>query len=179
MTHGEATWTQLSRSTVFQRFGRNVDEVHYRLPNGHQDAFYIKNERPAVSVLALTESQQVILVRQYRPGPDRILAELPGGYLGHDENPEYAAERELLEETGYRPRALQYVADCWDDAYSTMFRKCFVAIGCVKVSDPDPEITETLEVVLTDMQDFRRQLRNGLSTDVEVGYMCLDYLELL
>ena len=89
-------WKELSRSTVFEKFGRGIDEVVFELPTGQQDSFYIKTERPAACVLALTEAQKVVIAKQYRPGPGEVLLELPGGYIDHGENPAEAMHRELL-----------------------------------------------------------------------------------
>ncbi len=53
-------------------------------------------------VVALTDDEQVLLVRQYKHGPRRIVYDFPAGYLETpDEDPLAAAQRELLEETGY------------------------------------------------------------------------------
>ena len=67
-----------------------------------EEEFYISNEGPSTAVFALTTSNQVILARQFRPGPNAVLDELPGGAIEGGETPEQAGERELLEETGYR-----------------------------------------------------------------------------
>jgi ADP-ribose pyrophosphatase len=65
-------------------------------------------------------------VKQYRPGPDEILLELPGGCISEEELPEIAARRELLEETGYSGD-FQFVGTSFDCAYSTMIRYNFAA----------------------------------------------------
>lgn len=66
-----------------------------------QASFYIIDSHSWVNVLALTEDQQVVLVRQYRFGSEEFSIEPPGGVFEPGENPVEAGVRELLEETGY------------------------------------------------------------------------------
>ncbi len=54
-----------------------------------------------VSVLALTPRDEVVLVRQFRPGCHRDCLECPGGLVDLGEDPTFAGIRELREETGY------------------------------------------------------------------------------
>src|SRR5258706_8400600 len=100
----------------------------------------------AVPGLALTTHDMVLLVRQFRPGPEAILLELPGGGVSPGEDPALAAARELLEETGYRGE-LELAGSSWHCAYSTMRTYHFVARQCVKVQEPTPDDQEFLEVV--------------------------------
>ena len=73
---------------AFQKFSRKIEKVAFEMPDGKETDFYIKKEGPAASILALTEDNKVILVKQYRPGPQEILMELPGGYVEQSEKPE-------------------------------------------------------------------------------------------
>ena len=52
-------------------------------------------------VVAITEEQRVLIVRQYRPAVERETLELPSGIVDPGETPLESARRELLEETGY------------------------------------------------------------------------------
>ncbi|MFA5961106.1 MAG: NUDIX hydrolase [Parcubacteria group bacterium] len=171
-------WEELSREIVFQKYSRKIEKVIFRLTNGKEKDFYIKKEGPAVGILAITKDEQVILVKQYRPGPGKILDELPGGYVDSGESPKQAAERELLEETGYEGK-MQLVTMAYDCAYSTMNRCCMVATNCEKVANQKLDDSEFAEIVLLSLDDFRQLLRSGKMTDVEVGYLGLDYLKLL
>lgn len=171
-------WEELSREEVFSKYGKKIEKVDFKLPGGKVSDFYIKKEGPAVGILALTKDQQVILVKQFRPGPKLILEELPGGYVDKNETPEQAAERELLEETGYKGKA-KFITTAYDCAYSTMNRYCVVATDCEKVADQKLDENEFAEVVLKSLPEFRKLLKSGKNTDVEVGYIGLDYLGLL
>ncbi len=171
-------WEEISREEVFSKYGKKMEKVDFKLPDGKVSDFYIKKEGPAVGILALTKDQQVILVKQFRPGPKEILDELPGGYVDKDETPEQAAERELLEETGYKGKA-KFITTAYDCAYSTMNRHCVVITDCEKVAEQNLDKTEFAEVVLMPLSEFRELLKGGKNTDVEVGYVGLDYLGLL
>lgn len=178
MTNTIKKWKEISRELVFQKYSRKVEKVIFKLPDGKETDFYIKKEGPAAGVLALTKDKKVILVKQYRPGPGEVLLELPGGYIDLDEKPEVAMERELLEETGYKGN-VQLVTTCLDDAYSTMNRYCFVATDCEKIADPKTGNHEFVELKLLSLNRFRELLRSGKMTDIEVGYLGLDFLNLL
>ena len=80
-------WKKLSHEIVFQKYSRKIEKSMFRLPNGEEKDFYIKVEGPAVAILAITKNNQVILVRQFRPGPNEIFNEIPGGYIGKEETP--------------------------------------------------------------------------------------------
>ena len=170
-------WIKLTEAPL-QTGSRRVLRRLYRLPDGCQDTYDIKHEGSIVCILALTEAGQVVMTRQFRPGPEQVLLELPGGAVEPDEAPEAAARRELLEENGYAGE-LRLVGPILDCAYSTRVRYNFVSTHCRSVQAPSPESGEFIEVFEMPLADFRQHLRGGQLTDVETGYLGLDYLGLL
>ncbi len=73
----------------------------YRLPDGSTADWDIFGGHRSVAVVAITPGGEVVLARQFRPGPGMVLNELPGGYVEDGDEIAVAAARELLEETGY------------------------------------------------------------------------------
>lgn len=61
----------------------------------------------AVVIIPLLNNEEIIMLRQYRPGPSKWIIELPAGTLEDGEAPIDTARRELLEETGYRAGAVR------------------------------------------------------------------------
>ncbi|MFA7301662.1 MAG: NUDIX hydrolase [Candidatus Shapirobacteria bacterium] len=178
MTNIAKDWEELSRETVFSKYGKKVEKVIFKLPDDKELDYYIKKEGPAVCGLAITTDNKVILAKQYRPGPKKIVMELPGGYADLNEKVELSMARELLEETGYQGN-VQLITTCLDDAYSTMERYCFVITDCKKVSEPKWDEDEFIDIELVTVEEFKKILRSGQMTDVEVGFLALDYLKLL
>jgi len=90
---------------------------HYLLTRKQGDWEYVTRltGKPGVGIVAITDAGQVVLVEQYRaPVGDRVV-ELPAGLAGdlpgaEEESQLEAAQRELLEETGYSARVWTQLA---------------------------------------------------------------------
>jgi ADP-ribose pyrophosphatase len=168
-------WRKLGEEVVHDRFRRIVGR-RFRLPDGKTAEFEIWDERDTVAVLALTPEREVVLVRQFRPGPEEVLLELPGGVVEQHQTPLEAARDELLEEAGYEGE-LMSVGTTFGNAYSTRTKHLFAATDCRSVAAPAPN--EFTEPVVMPLGDFRQYLRRGRLTDVDAGYRALDHLGLL
>jgi 8-oxo-dGTP pyrophosphatase MutT (NUDIX family) len=79
-----------------------VRRDHARSPRtGQIHPFYGIEADGWVNVVPVTAAGEVVLVRQYRHGTREVTLEIPGGIIDPGENPDVAAEREMLEETGF------------------------------------------------------------------------------
>jgi ADP-ribose pyrophosphatase len=96
------TWKLISshRKGSFRIFDLRVDRACSPRTDKVYD-FYILETTPWVNVIPLTPRNEVILIRQYRHGIQKVTLEIPGGIVEPNDSPEAAARRELLEETGY------------------------------------------------------------------------------
>jgi ADP-ribose pyrophosphatase len=71
----------------------------------------------AAAVLPLTPEDDVLLVRQFRPPIRETLVEIPAGLLDVEgEDPLTCAGRELLEETGFTHRAIEFLGGYYASA---------------------------------------------------------------
>ena len=70
------------------------------LENGKTSAREVVCHNGGVCVAALTEKNEVLLVRQFRYPYKEVLLELPAGKLEKGEDPFEAVKREQMEETG-------------------------------------------------------------------------------
>lgn len=167
-----------TKEKSFKTGFRKIIKKTFQLPDNRSIDFDIKHEGPTVCVLALTKNNKIVLVKQFRPGPEKILFEMPGGVVNIGENPKKAIKRELLEETGYTGD-FKFVGTSLDCAYSTMIRHNFVALDCHKIQEQKLEENEFIEVIEMSLSDFRKHLRKGELTDIESGYLGLDFLGML
>jgi ADP-ribose pyrophosphatase len=79
-----------------------------RWPGGERE---VVHHPGACAVVAVTETGEVLLVKQFREAARETLLEIPAGiYDVEGEDPAGCAVRELLEETGYRAADLEPLA---------------------------------------------------------------------
>lgn len=74
--------------------------------------FYVIECSDWVNVIALTASQQLVMIQQYRHGTESVELEIPGGAMDpEDDSPVETAIRELREETGYEGKNARIIGD--------------------------------------------------------------------
>jgi 8-oxo-dGTP pyrophosphatase MutT (NUDIX family) len=138
-------------------------EERLQLPSGREiGSYWIQEFPPWVSVVAVTAADQIVLVRQYRPGLGEVHFEIPAGAVEDGEAPEAAARRELREETGYgggRWRPLTTLSA--NSALQTNLSHTFLAEGVERLGDAEPEATEDLRVHLVPVGDIERLVDEG------------------
>ena len=87
-------WNILKSETVFEHRWYTLRQDWVQLPDGRLLDDYFVSVRPdVVLILAVTPDGHVPLVRQYKHGVQKILLELPGGFIDHGEIPQRAAMR--------------------------------------------------------------------------------------
>ena len=86
-----------------------LDEI--RLPDGRVRSREVVEHRRAVVVLAENGAGEILMVNQFRYPAGEVMLELPAGVVERGEDCSSAAERELREETGWKPGHMTKIAE--------------------------------------------------------------------
>jgi 8-oxo-dGTP pyrophosphatase MutT (NUDIX family) len=159
---------------------KNVRIDKCELPNGKVIDGFVLEYGDWATIIALTKEQEVVLVRQYRHGAQKVILELPGGAMNaEDESPLHAARRELLEETGYTSDTfIQIGCVSPNPANQTNLIYSFLALDAEKVGSQHLDETEEIEVVLKPLDEVITIAKNGelfQSMQVSAVFFALAY----
>ncbi len=132
-------WPVVSSAELFRGRLVTVRTDKVRMPDNQVAERDVVIHPGAVAVLALDDAQQVLLIRQYRHPVGRLLWEIPAGLRDVSGEPPWAtAQRELLEEAGYRARDWRVLADYYTSpGFSTERLRVFLARDLEFVPEPE------------------------------------------
>jgi ADP-ribose pyrophosphatase len=157
-------WEVIARREVLDRRPwLRVWSEDVRLPDGRVIEDFSTLEMPDYAMaVALTGDGLVVAERNYKHGPGRVGLHLPAGYLEPGEEPLAAAQRELLEETGY-------AATDWTSLGSFAIDgnrgggtgHFFLARGARQIAAPDAGDLEEIAVVLLPLAALLAATRSG------------------
>ena len=131
--------------------------------------------------MAITEDNNVILVKQYRHPLNESLVELPGGFVDAGEKPLQAIERELLEETGYSFSSFQYLGiTAANPGVLNNLTHMFLAKGGKKTAKQALDENEEIEILFKPIQEVKDMLlRNEIKQSMHAlcHFYAFEFLE--
>jgi ADP-ribose pyrophosphatase len=172
-------WKRIEPTKVTKVGWRTVVSKTFVDNENQQHIFdtYCRDGQEMAGILGITTEGKVIIARQFRVGPEKIMEELPGGFVDPGEDKEVAARRELLEETGYEASTVEYVGACHKDTYMNATWHIFFATDCVKKAEQNLEHEEDIEIDLISIDRLFENARTDRMTDPIAVYWSQDKLK--
>ena len=150
-------WEKISSKYLVKEQWATLRVDTCRMPNGTLiDDYYVLEYPGWVNAIAITEDNEVILIRQYRHGAEEVILELPGGCIDPGELPEEAIKRELLEETGYAFESFEDLCTLYaNPSTSGNITTSFIARGGRKVQEQHLDGREEIEVLKVSIAELK------------------------
>ena len=129
---------------------------------GDDHTFFYLDTADWVNIVPITVDDEVVFVRQFRHGSEEISLEIPGGMVDPGEDPQVAAVRECLEESGYQAGSVESFGvlnpnpALFCNKLHTYVARQVEAIGEIANTS-----TEHTEVELVPMKDLPGLLQSG------------------
>lgn len=160
-------WKRIEPTKVTKVGWRKVTTKTFQMPDGDVTTFDTLHAdgQEFAAVIAITKTKKVVVARQFRPGPELVMEELPGGFVDPGETPEDSAIRELLEETGYNAGQVTYLGGVHKDTYMNATWHVLLATGCEKVAEPEHGYTEHVEIDLISIDQLITNAKTDRMTD--------------
>ncbi|MBN8790421.1 MAG: NUDIX hydrolase [Terrimonas sp.] len=160
----DLSWKVLSSSYLFKDLWFTVRKDKCVTPEGTVvDPYYVYEFPTWVTVVALTEDNKVITVRQYRHALGETLMEIPGGCVDDtDTSLEEAAARELLEETGYVCDQYDYLGKISaNPSTNNNIMHMYLARNGKKIKEQTLDHNEEIEVYLLTIDEIKALLKSN------------------
>ena len=152
-------WKTLSTREVYKNKWMRLREDLAELPNGHTTIYGVCEFGECVGVLPFVDDRHVVMVRQYRyVHQENHRWEMPTGGIRPGETPEQAAQRELMEEGGFRAGQLIWVSS-YHTSKSVCHETAHLYIGReLAPADAPPDETEFFERAVLPFDEVLRMV---------------------
>ncbi len=169
--------TRLNGRDVFRGRLLDVKQDTVRLPDGGEALREYIVHPGAVMVIPVLPEGKLLFERQYRYPLARVLIEFPAGKLDPGEDPLTAAQRELLEETGYRATRWRHLLDMHPVvSYSNEQIAIYLAEDLERMGEATLDHGEFVETLIATREEALEWMREGRITDAKtmLGLLLLE-----
>jgi len=166
----------IRRKTVWKGSFMSAVEITYRDAHGAVRTWEAL-ERIGISgivvMVAVTPAGNILLEKQFRPPLGREVIELPAGLVEPGESMEDAARRELVEETGWSAKKLEFLAEGpISTGASTEALRAYLCTDLEHIGKNGGDDNEIIEVIEAPLEHALAYLRNeqlqGMLVDLKV-----------
>ncbi|MEO8133784.1 MAG: NUDIX hydrolase [Betaproteobacteria bacterium] len=164
---GHLIETRIASDDVFRGSLLHVKRDRVRLPDGGEATREFIVHPGATMIIPALPDRRLVLERQFRYPIGRVMIEFPAGKVDPGEQALAAAQRELLEETGYRAMEWEWIATIHPIvSYSTERIEIFLAQS-LTLERAQLDAGEFLETVIVEFADAWAMLKAGKISDVK------------
>ena len=156
-------WVSLRKDKCRTETGKEIEE------------YYVLEIQDVSCVIAATKENKFLFIKEYKHGVQKEILQLPCGYIEKDEQPLDAAQRELLEETGYASKKWKSLGKfAGSPGRLTHYYHFFLAEDCEKVQEPMLDELETAYVLEYTKKEVEEQLKKQ-ETDIisKLGFLMI------
>ena len=157
------SWKTLSSKYLSRHIYFTARKDRCEMQNGTiVDPYFVVEMPQSVCAMALTESNEVILINQYRHPIEQTVLELPGGFVDKGETAETAIARELVEETGFNFSDFFYLGQtAANPGVLNNFTSLYLATGGKKVAEQQLDFNEEIVIKFFSLEEVRQMLMNN------------------
>lgn len=145
----------------------------FRDPRGEEKDFFLLHVAAgaaATVILPITSDGNVVAIRQFRYGIQKVILEIPGGNPAGRQRPKEVALSELLQETGFHAERIILLRNTptWFDPalWDHSFYSC-LAVGCEKIREPKLDAVEFIETTLIPLRQWVQMITTGKVRDAK------------
>lgn len=145
------------------------------LPDGRKKEV-VRVKRPdSAHILAFTNEDKVLILREYRPYYGQHIWMIPSGRVDKEKDPLEAAKRELREETGYRADKIEHY--CTTHYSESVIAANYIYIASDLHEDPLPsDDDEEIEVFELPVEEALNNVLNSPYVHTASAYALLRYI---
>lgn len=156
-------WNIVQDKKVYETPIFSLHQIELIPDNKKLPAYFFRLIAPEwINVMALTAQNEIVLVEQYRVGVEESTLEIPGGMVDENEEPLQAAQRELLEETGYQSEHWEKIGvTSANPAIQNNYTHLYLAKNCIKVQEPVNDGNEDTLAHTMPLNRFLRLVKDG------------------
>ena len=159
----------LNTKSIYKGRILDLDVLEIEMENGTRSIREIIRHKSAVAVLAMLPDERLVLVRQFRKAVETDVLELIAGIKEDGEDPEEAARREVLEETGYTPAALIHLGQIYPSpGYTEEYIDLFFAHLNADQAAQSQDDDERVDVVCLTEKELYLQMQSGELRDAKL-----------
>lgn len=163
---------KLEETTVKETYAFNGRIINVRvddilLPDGKPANREIVEHNGGVTVVAVTDDNEILMVRQFRYPYKKVILEIPAGKLEKGEDPRDAGIRELKEETGATAESFEFLGEIYPSpGYTEEIIHLYLAKN-LSFSEQKLDEDEFLTVEKVPIEDAVKMVQKGEIPDAK------------